>query len=175
MSTTILISAFDLERIAYEGIKNELFDAAVEFLEQLVRKSEEEKKLGIETIDHLFQHKVDVHKYKIHLSTTKKVHDDRLDKRGQFSRQRRCNQYPFDPELRKKKKFKKGYNATLITSRGLVKQYMHSAKVQGPVADEFMISTQLQVDKLCRGGQLRVIRNMIVIYCVFHLRIIENS
>ena len=164
MSTIILISAFDLERIAYEGINNELFDAAVEFLEQLVRKSEEEKKLGIETIDHLFQHKVDVHKYKIHLSTTKKVHDDRLDKRGQFSRQRRCNQYPFDPELRKKKKFKKGYNATLITSRGLVKQYMHSAKVQGPVADEFMISTQLQVDKLCRGGQLRVIRNMIVIY-----------
>ena len=113
--------------------------------------------MGITTIDHLFQHKVDDQKYKIHLNTTKKVHDDRLDKRGQFSRQRRCNQYPFDPELRKKKKFKKGYNATIITSRGLVKQYM-SIKGQGPETDEFMISTQLQVDKLCRGGQLRVIK-----------------
>ena len=145
-----------MERIAYQGINHQLYDAAVEFLEKLVEKSDEERKLGIKSIDHLFNHKVDSQKYKTHLITTKKVHDDRLDKRGQFSRNRRCNQYPFDPELRKKKKFKKGYNATLIDTRSKAKSYM-GLKGQSEKMDEYEINTQIQVDKLCRGGQMRVI------------------
>jgi len=152
--SVLKLNSFDLERIAYQGINHQLYDAAVEFLEKLVEKSDEEKKLGIKTIDHLFNHKVDSQKYKTHLSTTKKVHDDRLDKRGQFSRNRRCNQYPFDPELRKKKKFKKGYNATLIDTRSKAKSYM-GLKGQSEKMDEYEINTQIQVDKLCRGGQMR--------------------
>ena len=146
------ISAFDLERIAYQGINNKLFDAAVEFLEKLVEKAEKEKKMGITSIDFLFKHKVDDQAYKTHMKVIKKIHDDMLDRQGQFSINRRCNQYPFDPELRKKKKFKRGYNATIILTR----KAMRSLKSDNP--EKYQISTQLQVDKLCRGGQLRVIK-----------------
>ena len=147
-----------MERISYSGINHQLYDAAVEFLEKLVKKSEEEINIGITGIDHLFGYKVQLQHYKIHLNTTKKVHDDFLDKRGQYSRQRRCNQYPFDPVMRKKKKFKKGYNATVINSRRLVKYFNMAINKNGEneKMDEYQISTQLQVDKLCRGGQLRV-------------------
>ena len=150
-----------MERISYSGINHQLYDAAVEFLEKLVTKSREEIKLGFKSMDHLFGHKVQLQHYKVHLNTTKKVHDDFLDKRGQYSRQRRCNQYPFDPVLRKKKKFKKGYNATLINSRRLVKYFNMAINEKGNTTkmDEYQISTQLQVDKLCRGGQLRVMQN----------------
>ena len=145
------ISAFDLERMAYQGIKNKLYDAAVEFLEKLVEKAEKERKLGITSIDYLFNHKVDDQTYKTHLKVTKKIHDDLLDRKGQFSIQRRCNQYPFDPELRKKKKFKRGYNATSILTRKAMSSFSDDP-------EKYRISTQLQVDKLCRGGQLRVIK-----------------
>ena len=138
--------------MAYQGINNKLFDAAVEFLEKLIEKAEKERKVGITSIDYLFNHKVDDQAYKTHLKVTKKVHDDMLDKKGQFSNHRRCNQYPFDPELRKKKKFKRGYNATSILTRKAIR----SLRSDNP--EKYQISTQLQVDKLCRGGQLRVIK-----------------
>ena len=110
-------------------------------------------------MNHLFGHKVELQHYIKRLNTTKKIHDDRLDKRGQYSRERRCHQYPFDPMLRKKKKFQKGYNATLINTRSAVKYFtMEMNKNRNTKKmDEYEISTQLQVDKLCRGGQLRVI------------------
>ena len=152
------IAAFDLERMADSAIANQLFDAAVVFLEKLVKKSEEEINIGILRMDNLFHHKVELQKYRVHLNATKKEHDYWLDKRGQYGIERRCNQYPFDPVLRKKKKFKKGYNATLINSRRLVKYFNMAINEKGNTTkmDEYQISTQLQVDKLCRGGQLRV-------------------
>ena len=94
-----------MTRLAYEGTSNELYDASVSFFELLVEKSLEEVKLGIETISHLYDYQVEPTRYKILLNTTKKLHDDKLDKRGQFGLERRCNQFPFDPQLKKKKKF----------------------------------------------------------------------
>ena len=138
-----IILAFDLTRFAYGSMQNGLYDAAVESFEHLVKKSEEEKKSGIENFDHLFKHKVEPKKMKILLNTAKKAHDHKLDKQGQFGVLRRCNQYPFDPQLRKKKKFKKGYSPV--------------KKRKPKTPSEVRIATQLQVDKLCRGDQLRVI------------------
>jgi hypothetical protein len=150
-----IILAFDLTRFAYEATENELYDAAVESFEHLVKKSEQEKKSGIESIDWLFKHKVEPQKSRILLNTTKKAHDHKLDNQGQYGSQRRCNQYPFDPKLRKKKKFKKGYNPMIILDRLTTqKAILHETKPEKLA--ESKIATHLQVDKLCRGGQLRV-------------------
>ena len=148
--------AFDLVRMAYEGVNHELYDAAVAFFELLVVKSLEERNAGIETIGHLYNHKNEVERFQILLNSTKKAHDHKLDKRGQFDRLRRCNQYPYDPELRKKKKFQKEYNATVIRDRQTVK-YFFGAQRNDKHEEEIAISTMIQVDKLCRGNQLRVI------------------
>jgi len=159
--SVLKLNSFDLERMAYQGINNKLFDAAVEFLEKLIEKAGKERKVGITSIDYLFNHKVDDQAYKTHLKVTKKVHDDMLDKKGQFSNHRRCNQYPFDPELRKKKKFKRGYNATSILTRKAIR----SLRSDNP--EKFQISTQLQVDKLCRGGQLRTPKERSTLRCFY--------
>ena len=152
------ILAFDLTHFAYEATKNELYDAAVENFEQLVKKSEEENKLGIESFDLLFKYKVEPERMKILLNTTKKSHDHKLDKQGQFGNMWRCNQYPYDPELRKKKKFKKAYNPEIILDRKTIKHsYLYENKPEK--ISKVKIATQLQVDKLCRGGQLRVKNN----------------
>ena len=142
--------------MAGSAIENELFDAAVEFLEQLVKKAEQEINFGITSMDDLFHHKVELQNYKIHLNTTKKIHDDWLDKRGQYGIERRCNQYPFDSRLKKKKKFRKNYNAPIINSRKEIKRYATLIGRSDKI-DKYHISTQLQVDKLCRGSQLQVI------------------
>ena len=142
--------------MAGSAIENELFDAAVEFLEELVKTSEQEINLGISSVNDLFHHKVELQKYRINLKTTKKVHDGWLDKRGQYGIERRCNQYPFDSRLRKKKKFRKNYNAPVINSRKEIKRYATLIERSDKI-DEYHISTQLQVDKLCRGSQLQVI------------------
>ena len=153
-----IILAFDLTRLAYQATENELYDAAVENFEQLVKKSEEEKKSGIESFDYLFKHKVEPERMKILLNTTKKVHDDKLDKMGQFGGIRRCNQYPFDPQLRKKKKFNNAYIPLKIRNRVTAKNALNETKPEklSEVKQVDYRFTQLQVDKLCRGGQLRV-------------------
>ena len=150
----IIILAFDLTRFAYEATNKELYDAAVESFEHLVKKAEEEKKSGIESFEHLFKYKVEPERMKILLNTTKKAHDHKLDKQGQFGTLRRCNQYPYDLQLRKKKKFKKGYNPLIIRDRITTKQHTYETKPEKRSLGK--IATQLQVDKLCRGGQLRV-------------------
>ena len=157
-----LIVAFDLERMADSAFENLLFDAAVKFLEELVKKSEDEINSGILKMDNLFNHKVDLQKYRMHLNTTKKVHDDWLDKRGQYGIKRRCNKYPFDSRLRKKKKFRKNHNAPVINSRKEIERYA-TLKGQADRNVEYQIATQLQVDKLCRGSQLRVITKFDII------------
>ena len=83
------------------------------------------------------------------------MHDNRLDNKGQFGLLRRCNQYPFDPKLRKKKKFRQEYNATVILDRKTLNYFFHPKRHETK-GTERRISTQLQVDKLCRGTQLRV-------------------
>ena len=143
-----------MTRLAYEGNNNKLYDAATAFFELLVQKSTEEQKLGIQTISHLFDHKVEPRRNKILMDSVKKVHDHELDKHGQFGQQRRCNQYPFDEKLRKKKKFKEGYNYTKILDRKAMEIFFDK-KTQKSTIDH-KISTQIQVDKLCRGTQLRV-------------------
>ena len=151
----IIFLAFDLVRLAFMGINEHLYDAAIAFFDVLIPKSIQEKASGIETIDHLFGHKVDPEHYMILLNTTKKVHDHKLDKKGQFGREWRCNQYPYDPELQKKKKFENKYNATIVLNRATTKYFMSPRRNQKD-GEAMQISTQLQVDKLCRGGQLRV-------------------
>ena len=148
------ISAFDLTRMAYEATRNNLYDAAIERFEHLVKKSEEEKESGIEIFEHLYQHKVEPERNKVILNTTKKVHDHKLDKLGQFGQTRRCNQYPFDPELRKKKKFKKKFNPIILRDRATVRVRIYDTDEEQ--RSQVKIATQLQVDQLCRGGQLRV-------------------
>lgn len=141
--------------MAYMGRNNELYDASVDFLEHLIKKSKEEKKSGKATFDHLYHHKINPKKYKIYLNNTKKLHDSKLINEGQFGRQRRCRQYPFDPSLKKKNQFKDPNNATIVKTRELVKSYVQ-IKIANKYSDEFHISTQLQVDKLCKGEQLLV-------------------
>ena len=146
------------------GINEHLYDAAIAFFDVLIPKSIQEKASGIDTIDHLFGHKVDPEHYMILLNTTKKVHDHKLDKKGQFGREWRCNQYPYDPELQKKKKFENKYNATIVLDRATTEYFMSPRRNQKD-GEAMQISTQLQVDKLCRGGQLRVRQCYNIIKC----------
>ena len=136
-------------------MEHELYDAAVEGFEHLVKKSDEETKLGIKSFDLLFNHKVEPERMRILMNTTKKRRDHKLDKQGQFGGLRRCNQYPDDQKLRKKKKFRKGYNPLTLRDRATVKHRLLYGTTPEKIS-EVKIATQLQVDKLCRGGQLRV-------------------
>ena len=59
-------------------------------------------------------------------------------------------------KLRKKKKYRKGYSYPKIVDRA-TQLYYDTAAVKNETAKrEMKISTGLQVDTLCRGGQLRV-------------------
>ena len=70
--------------------------------------------------------------------------------------------YYFHSRLRKKKKFRKNHNALVINSRKEIERYA-TLKGQADRDDEYQIATQLQVDKLCRGSQLRVITKFDII------------
>ena len=89
-----------------EGSREGLYDAATAFCEALVQTSSEEEKLGTD-LSHLWNDTITSKRAKILLKSAQKVHDHKLDKQGQFGLLRRCNKYPFDPKLRKKKKYKK--------------------------------------------------------------------
>ena len=150
-----LFVGFDLTRIMVEGSREGLYDAATAFCEALVQTSSEEEKLGTD-LSHLWNDTITPQRAKILLKSAQKVHDHKLDKQGQFGQLRRCNKYPFDPKLRKKKKYQKDYYYTKIVDRA-TQWYYERAEVGNETAKkELKISTGLQVDTPCRGGQLRV-------------------
>ena len=133
-----------------------MYGVSAGFFEVLVQKSIAEKTLGTDS-SHIYNYKAQPQIAKSQLMAIQKIHDHTLDKRGQFNgMQRRLNQYPFDPELRKKRKFWKELNATMILDRETLQYYDRTSKHNETNRQTYQISTQLQVDKLCRGGQLRV-------------------
>ena len=162
--TFSLVLGFDLTRISAEASNEQLYDAATAFFEQLVKKSGEEQRLGTD-LSHLWNETFTPERAQILLNTARKIHDHKLDKQGQFGALRQCNQYPFDPKLRKKKKFRREYNYTKILDRKTQLYYDINFRKNDTVKAIQKISTKLQVRKLCRGGHLRVITLCISTYC----------
>ena len=90
------------------------------------------------------------------VQTAHKVHDDQLVKNGQYGIQQRCNQYPFDPKIRRLKKFRSQYNVTSVLDRDRLQYFMRKELETQTIDRDFKIATQIQADRLCRGAQLRV-------------------
>ena len=152
-----VILAFDLHVLAVQASNNELYDASAAFFELLLRQTENEEKLGKLNYSHLWNFKITVQRAEQLVKLAYKVHDEKLIKRGQYGRKHRCNKHPFDPNVKKKKRYRDPANVTTILDRETL-DYLVLVKERKPIVDiDFQISTTMQVDKLCRGTQLRVL------------------
>lgn len=73
------------------------------------------------------------------------------------SRDHRCHQYPFDKKLKKKKKFKKGFKLEdPILGRELTQSTIADAEKDSNANQKLNFKSEVQMDSLCRGQQLRV-------------------
>jgi len=86
-----------------------------------------------------------------------KVHDHWLDRRGMKGRLYRTHQYPYDAKLRKKKKFRKAFKLEEpILSRERTERMQARMEADNEVYAEWNFKSEVQLDELCRGKQLRV-------------------
>ena len=73
------------------------------------------------------------------------------------SRFHRCHQYPYDKKLRKKKKFKKAFKLEEPVLNRADTEMMHAAaRNNEEVGTKLSFASEVQMDDLCRGKQLRV-------------------
>ena len=73
------------------------------------------------------------------------------------SREHRCHQFPFDKKLKKKKKFKKGFKLeNPIIGRNLTQSTIQVAEKDSNANQQLTFKSEVQMDFLCRGQQLRV-------------------
>ncbi len=86
-----------------------------------------------------------------------KVHDHYLNTRGMMGRLYRTHQYPYDKKLRKKKKFKKGFQLEEpVLTREKLEEAVVKSEHSTEEAQKLNFASEVQMDQLCRGNQLRV-------------------
>lgn len=72
-------------------------------------------------------------------------------------RSHRTHQYPYDSKLKKKKKFKKGFVLEdPVLGRQKLEQYQAKSETNDEYHSKLSFASEVQMDDLCRGKQLRV-------------------
>jgi len=165
-ASVLRLNSFDLERLAYTGENNRHYDVAVLFFEQLIQVSSKEIEQGMTDFHHLFDHQIKVKNYNNILSRIKKLHDEILDKHGQYWGNARCNKHPFVESTKKKKRKHKKYNATIILDRSKAKYYFSAMRNDSDVEIRD-IATRTQADALCRGGKLKTAHELAQLRCFY--------
>lgn len=139
-----------------EAGENGLHDSSCDMLEAAVELAEAEIAANVD-FSWLFEPVQSPEVLRKVTDTAKKVHDHHLDKRGMKSRTHRSHQYPYDKKLRKKKKFKKAFSLEEpILSREKLEFYQNKAQDNDDYSAKLNFASEVQMDELCRGKQLRV-------------------
>ncbi len=69
----------------------------------------------------------------------------------------RTHQFPYDSKLRKKKKFSKGFTLKdPVVGRALTERLVQLAPRNNDADHRLSFASEVQMTKLCRGGQIRV-------------------
>lgn len=160
------VNSFDLSRMALEASAHGLYDASAAFLEEATKKAALEAKEKID-LSHLFGYNLTLKELQHMTTTAKKVHDEILVKRGMKSSHHRTFQYPFDPKLKKKKKFSKVKEMEIILDRAGWADLETKSQKDEDAKVKFIITQENQRDKLCRGQQLRSPEELGKLKCLY--------
>lgn len=149
------MAAYDYYTMATQACEAGLYDACTDFYQACLEIGQEELEHNV-TLSRLFGYEFNRDNVERTLATAIKVHDHTLDHAGQRSTLHRCHKLPFDKKLRKKKKYKKATEPTLILGRPAFKEWEDKRKHDSNAGKEFNDAIEIQRDILCRKKEIRV-------------------
>ena len=156
--------------MSIEASANGLLDAACDTMEAAVTLAKEEESRG-EKIKFKYEHegkRITSEILEKLMKTARKVHDHYLDTKGMKSRAHRAHQLPFDKKLKKKKKFKKGFKLeNPILGRDTYYKFHNLAERDQNANHELNFKSEVQMDELCRGAQIRSLEERSKLYCTY--------
>ena len=142
--------------MAKQAVKHRLYYAGVVFFKRLLR-SDELKKKGFIYFKYLWNTNITSSDVKQKLVSAINLHDHTLIKFGQYGVVHRCNNETFQKKLQE---IPQTSNVSILDRRTLNKYHLRNARNEGNSTDELTTATTIQGDKLCNGGQIRVINNI---------------
>ena len=142
--------------MAKQAVKHKLYYAGVVFLKRLLR-SDELKQKGFVYFKYLWNTTITSLDVKQKLASAINLHDHTLIKFGQYGVVHRCNNKTVQKKLQE---IPKTSNVSILDRRTLNKYHLRNARNDGNSTVELTTATTLQGDKLCNGGQIRVINTI---------------
>ena len=139
--------------MANQAVKHKLYYAGVVFLKRLMR-SDELKQKGYVYFKNLWNTTITSSDVKQKLASAINLHDHTLIKFGQYGVVHRCNNKTFQKKLQE---IPQTSNVSILDRRTLNRYHLRNARNEGNSKDELTTATTIQGDKLCNGGQIRVI------------------
>ena len=142
--------------MAKQAVKHKLYYAGVVFLKRLLR-SDELKQKGFVYFKYLWNTTITSSDVKQKLASAINLHDHTLIKFGQYGVVHRCNNKTVQKKLQE---IPQTSNVSILDRRTLNKYHLRNARNEGNSTVELTTATTLQGDKLCNGGQIRVINTI---------------
>ena len=139
--------------MAKQAVKHKLYYAGAVFFKRLLR-SDELKKKGFVHFKYLWNTTITSRDVKQKLASAINLHDHTLNTFGQYGVVHRCNNKTFQKKLQE---IPQTTNTSILDRRTLNKYHLRNARNEGNSTDELTTATTIQGDKLCNGGQIRVI------------------
>ena len=178
------IEAFDIHTIADQASAYGHYFSAVVFYELLIKQLMYEEKFGKLQYTYFGEPKISLEEATSLLRKTKRMHDSSMIQKGQHGKFYHCNSYPFDTKMRAKFDSKwKHQNNDFVLDRDTLfslkpndskqrrelgrKKWAEVKKYDQEESTRLFTATNIQMDILCNGTQMRVrlIFNKFVNYC----------
>jgi len=149
----VVMGPEELMQIGINAVNDRYYDTGVQWLQMSLEMAERRFKKKKEWPKEL--------KYlRNHVKNAKQIHDHNLDNKGAIGSSWRCNKVPFDPKLRKKKKYKAALKEKSV--KRVEKDHMLYPLYQEP---EHKLKLRDNFNQMCKGVEFRVADMEVEVKC----------
>ena len=160
--------------MASQAEKNGRYHAAVAFQDLLVKQFEKNETINVMRYNHFEDNRITYLRAKYLLNVAKATHDNALLDKGQYGKYHTCNSRPFSAKLEEKYFSEIAQNFTEILDRDTLFSYRADAREERVLSGRqrwtepyykrevpqifrvYIAAQYSQIDKLCKGKQIRV-------------------
>jgi len=164
---------FDIYTMAQEAMKSGQYHGGIVFYEILAKQCLKEGKGEIGRYSYFEELTITCKHLQLLLTKSKKEHDDILLEKGHVGKHFQCNSIPFNKKMKQLMRKRLNTNLTIL-DRDTLFSFMTTEREKrqelgrrrwaeeksfesANTGKEFLASNKIQVDKLCKGVQLRVV------------------